>query len=213
MKQSIRKILLHSTAVFALSAPFAGAQEMEEGFESLMDGKTFEGWKKSNDNPNTWKIVDGAFVADGPMSHLFYDGDDNDFESFHLKVEVMTKENANGGIYFHTEYQQSGWPRVGFENQVNVSHGDWKKTGSLYDVVNIGTAHCEDNKWWLQEIIVEGKSVTIKIDGKTIFQYIEPDDAEAGRGFTRVLDEGTFALQAHDPNSVIHYRNIRVKRL
>jgi hypothetical protein len=200
-------------SALVLSTPLAFAADHEEGFVSLMDGKSFAGWKKNEENPDTWQVKDGAFVAAGPRSHLFYEGDGKPFRNFHLKVEVMTKPGSNGGIYFHTEYQASDWPRVGFENQVNVSHSDWKKTGSLYDVVNIAQPACQDNKWWLQEIIVENNSVTIRIDGKIICQYLEPEGAKPGNPFTRKLNEGTFALQAHDPDSVIHYRNIRVKRL
>ena len=71
----------------------------------------------------------------------------------------------------------------------------------------------EDNKWWTQEVIVEGNKVTVKVDGKIVLQYIEPAGAVAGKDFERKLGEGTFALQGHDPKSVVRYKNIRVKRL
>jgi hypothetical protein len=135
------------------------------------------------------------------------------FKNFELKVEVMTETNSNGGIYFHTEYQASEWPRKGFETQVNNTHKDWKKTGSLYDVVNVREVHARDNQWWTQHIIVKGKQVTLNVNGKTVMEYSEPADAKAGTPFTRKLDQGTFALQAHDPGSVVRYRNIRVKAL
>src|SRR6476660_6244695 len=76
------------------------AAESEDGFVSLMDGKTFNGWKMAQENQSTWKIEDGAFVAHGDRCHLFYDGDLKPFKNFHLKVEVMTEPNSNGGIYF-----------------------------------------------------------------------------------------------------------------
>ncbi|MGB1131076.1 MAG: 3-keto-disaccharide hydrolase, partial [Haloferula sp.] len=76
----------------------------DEGFVSLMDGKTFEGWKKAIENEDTWLLEDGAFVAKGKRCHLFYVGDDKPFKNFHLKVEVMTEPNSNGGIFFHTAY-------------------------------------------------------------------------------------------------------------
>jgi hypothetical protein len=79
--------------------------------------------------------------------------------------------------------------------------------------VNIGQSPAQDNKWWTQEIIVQGNSVTVIVDGKRVFQYNEPPGAVAGKDFTRKLDEGTFALQGHDPKSTIYYKNIRVKRL
>jgi hypothetical protein len=200
-------------ASMLLAAGSLCAAESEEGFVSLMDGKTFNGWKMAQENQSTWKIEDGAFVAHGDRCHLFYDGDLKPFKNFHLKVEVMTEPNSNGGIYFHTKYQPEGWPKGGFESQVNNTHSDWIKTGSLYGLVNIGTPAAQDQKWWTQEIIVEGKSVTLIVDGKKIFQYTEPPGAEAGKDFERKLSEGTFALQGHDPKSTIRYKNIRVKKL
>lgn len=191
----------------------ARAADDEAGFKPLMDGKTFKGWKMATENTNTFKIVDGAFVAHGNRCHLFYVGDEKPFKNFHLKVEVMTGPTSNGGIYFHTKYQAEGWPKAGFECQVNNTHGDWKKTGSLYDVANTGLTAAQDNKWWTQEIIVEGNTVTVLVDGKKVLQYIEPPGAQAGKDFERKLGEGTFALQGHDPGSIIRYRNIRVKRL
>lgn len=189
------------------------AQQTEEGFVSLMDGKTFAGWQPAKENPDTWKIEDGVFVSRGPRCHLFYVGDGVPFKNFELKVEVMTEPDANGGIYFHTAYQDSGWPTAGFETQVNNTHKDWKKTGSVYDIASVGFAAAEDNKWWTQEISVEGSTVTVKVDGKIVVQYKEPPGAQPGKAFARKLGAGTFALQAHDPKSVVRYRNIRVKRL
>jgi Domain of Unknown Function (DUF1080) len=185
----------------------------EEGFQSLFDGKTFAGWK-INESPDSWKIEDGAIVAHGPRSHLFYVGDEQPFENFDLKVDVMTTSNSNGGIYFHTKYQDTGWPKYGFEAQVNNSYAkDPRKTGSLYAVKDVQTPPAKDGEWFTEEIVVRGKHVVIKINGETVTDYTEPDNAVAGKDFTRVVDKGTFALQAHDPGSKVYFRNIRVKRL
>lgn len=189
------------------------AADEEAGFKPLMDGKTFTGWKMATENTNTFKIEDGAFVARGERCHLFYVGDEQPFKNFHLKVDVMTDPVSNGGIYFHTKYQEKGWPAGGFECQVNNTQGDWKKTGSLYDLVNVSQSLATDNKWWTQEIIVSGSRVTVKLDGKIVLEYNEPPGATVGKGFERKLTEGTFGLQAHDPKSVVRYKNIRVKRL
>ncbi|MGC3959654.1 MAG: DUF1080 domain-containing protein [Verrucomicrobiota bacterium] len=203
------------TLLFALGfvAISACAADDEAGFKPLMDGKTFAGWKLAEENTNTFRIEDGAFVANGNRCHLFYVGDEQPFKNFHLKVDVMTDPVSNGGIYFHTKYQKQGWPQGGFECQVNNTQGDWKKTGSLYDLVNVAQSLATDNKWWTQEIIVEGNKVTVKVDGKIVLQYIEPAGAQTGKDFERKLSEGTFALQGHDPKSVVRYKNIRVKRL
>ena len=199
--------------LMAAMAVTSSAADAEEGFKSIFDGKTFNGWKIGDEKANAWRIEDGALVAQGTRSHAFYVGDEKPFKNFELKVDVMTKPGSNGGIYFHTAYQESGWPRAGFECQVNVTQGDWIKTGSLYGLVNMALTPAKDNQWWTQHIIVQGNKVTVKIDGQTVLEYYEPPGAEPGKDFTRKLDQGTFALQAHDPNSVIHYKNIRVKRL
>jgi hypothetical protein len=185
----------------------------ETGFVSLFDGKSMNGWKV-NENQTSWAVKDGMLVCQGERSHIFYVGDDKPFKNFHFKAEVMTEPNSNAGIYFHTKYQESGWPKYGFECQVNLSYkSDPRKTSSLYAVKDVLEPAAKDNEWYLQEIIVVGKKITLKVNGKTQVEYIEPDDQKAGSDFTRKLDEGTFALQAHDPGSKVYFRNIRVKRL
>src|SRR5262245_19994993 len=196
-------------SLFVLSASAAD----ESGFVSFTDGKSFNGWKTTEEHQGTWKIEDGAFVAHGDRCHLYYVGDEKPFKNFHLKVEVMTEPNSNGGIYFHTKYQAQGWPKGGFECQVNNTQGDWIKTGSLYGLACTGLTMAQDKKWWTQEILVEGNRVTVLVDGKKVVQYVEPAGAQAGKDFERKLGEGTFVLQGHDPGSTIRYRNILVKRL
>ncbi len=202
---------LTATALLTL-APGLRAEDVEPGFVALCDGKTFDGWKSSIDHPDTWKIEDGAFVTRGQTAHLFYVGNLAPFTNFDLKVDVMTDPGANGGIYFHTKYQEKGFPKYGFECQVDNTHSDWKKTGSLYDVVNIAKSLAQDNKWWTEEVIVQGRKITVKIDGQILLEYTEPPGAQPG-DYTRKLASGTFALQAHDPKSVVRYKNIRVKKL
>jgi hypothetical protein len=140
-------------------------------------------------------------------------GDPKPFKNFELRVDVMTEPNSNGGIYFHTKYQEKGFPKYGFEAQVNQSHSDWKRTGSLYDIMNVRETYVKDGEWYTETIIVKDKNVKIKINDKVVVDYNEPADQKAGEQYTRKIDEGTFALQGHDPKSVVHYKNIRVKRL
>ena len=208
----MKNLLLLACLSVALSLT-AVAAEPEPGFTTISDGKSFAGWKMANENKDTWKLEEGAFVAHGNRNHLYYVGDEKPFTNFELKVDVKTAPGSNGGIYFHTRYQETGWPKHGFETQVNNTHGDWKKTGSLYDVVNVKESAAKDNVWWTQHLIVQGNHVTVKIDGKTVMEYTEPADYKPSKDFPRKISEGTFALQAHDPKSVIHYKNIRVKRL
>ena len=208
----MKRILLGSTFAFAFVA-MVHAADSEAGFVQIFDGKTFNGWKIAEPEKKSWRIEDGCLVAHGEASHLFYVGDEKPFKDFELKVDVMTEPGSNGGIYFHTKWQDKGWPKAGFECQVNVSHTDYKKTGSIYDIANLGVTPAQDNKWWTQHITVKGNKVQVRIDGKLVLEYNEPPGTRPGKDFQRKLDEGTFAFQAHDPKSVVRYKNVRVKRL
>ena len=216
----MRKLLLMALLVAPLIATNAeqakGKKKGEKGFISLFDGKSLKGWKVNKENPKSITVKDGNIVIDGPRAHLFYAGDvqDHNFKNFVLRAQVKTYPKANSGIYFHTKYQDSGWPDAGFEAQVNNTHGDPKKTGGLYAVKDVNPAPAKDGDWFNYEIRVKGKKITIKINGKVTSSWTEISNAPHLKSMPgRKLGSGTFALQAHDPKSVVHYRNIRVKPL
>jgi hypothetical protein len=199
-------------ALFALTL-VAEEKKEDDGWKTIFDGKSLDGWK-INENKDSFKLEEGALVANGNRSHAFYVGDDKPFKNFELKVEVQTKKGSNGGIFFHTKYQDSDWPAQGIESQVNNTQGDPQKTGGLYNIEKVLKAPAEDDKWWTQHIIVNGNHVIVKIDDKVVVDYKEPADKKGADGKLREkMSEGTFALQAHDPGSTVKYRNIRVKRL
>ena len=199
----------------SLSSTFAFSQNSDDGWISLFDGKTLNGWKL-NENPETFSVKDGAIVAHGERSHLFYEGPvaDHDFKNFEFKAQVMTRPNSNSGIYIHTEYQPEGWPAKGYEVQVNNSHSDWRRTGGLYAVEDVREAPAEDNKWFTEHIIVQGKHIQVLVDGKKLVDYMEPANPERPEGMKgRLLSSGTFALQGHDPGSTVMFKDIMVKVL
>lgn len=184
----------------------------EKSWVPLMDGKSFQGWKAS-ENQESWKLEEGVFVCQGPRSHLFYVGDDKPFKNFEFKCQVKTLPKSNAGIYFHTQYQEEGWPKHGYEAQVNNTHADPKKTGSLYGVVDVLEAPAKDGEWFDYHILVKGKRIVITVNGKQLVDFTEEADRQPGKDFTRILSAGTFALQAHDPISKVYFRDIQVKRL
>lgn len=178
----------------------------KDGWISLFDGKSLEGWK-ANEHAENWKVEDGAIVARGPRSHLFYMG--GEFTDFEFTAEVMTEKGTNSGIYFHTAFQNDGWPAKGYEAQVNVTQSDPVKTGSLYGVKKVFQTEAKDGEWWTQTIKVQGKRIIISVNGKVVVDYTEPDDVKGDRK----LSKGTFAFQQHDPAGVVRYRNVKVRRL
>jgi hypothetical protein len=210
----IKKILPFVVAGVGLLLT-AATKPKPDKWISLFDGKSFTNWKVG-DNAGTFAIENGCIVVNGPVAHLFYDGPVNkhEFRNFHFKAEVKTMAGSNSGIYFHTAFQQGGWPSKGYEVQVNNSHTDWRRTGSLYAIQDVKEQLVKDSVWYTEEIIVVGKKITIKVNGKTAVEYTEPDNVERPDGMKdRKLSSGTFALQGHDPKSKVYYRNVQVKIL
>lgn len=235
--------LVAGLALLATNPLAAQTPSPEEGFVSLFDGKTLNGWKVG-DNATLFHVEDGMIVMDCPAdnhrpAHLFYDGDINGhtFKNFDLRVDVMTYPGANSGIYFHSEFQNAGFPSKGLECQVDNSHSDWRRTGSLYGLFNLtwgpetpsadnkqtvvylANAPVKDEVWYTQEIVCRNGLVTVKLDGQPMFTYQIPDADSVHRlssGATW-LPQGAFALQGHPPMpghiSKVGFRNIRVKVL
>jgi hypothetical protein len=208
--------MIRTALLLVLATGFVSAQD---GWIPLFNGKDFTGWKLS-ENTGTFTIRDGAIVSHGPRSHCFYAGDvaNHNFKNFELKVDVMTDPGSNGGIFFHTEYQDTGWPGKGFEVQVNNTHGDKVKSGSLYHVKDIGEDVIQpivkDGEWFTEHIVVKGDTVTISLNGKQVVQWTQPADWNGTSDFAmRRIAEGTIALQGHDPNSTVRYKNILIKPL
>jgi hypothetical protein len=201
-------------AVLLIATATASAGE----WQTLFDGSNLNGWKAS-ETPGVFTIIDGnTLKVEGGRSHLFWMGTDSipgTFTDFELSAKVKTTPGANGGIFFHTEYQENGWPTYGYEAQVNSTHKDKRKTASIYAVQDvINDSPSVDGEWFDYLIRVKGKTVTISVDGKVINEYTEPSDLHPEEKFKdRRLSSGTFAIQGHDPKSITFYRDIKVRAL
>jgi hypothetical protein len=216
MKNTI--ITLLATAAMAL------ATNAEDGFISMFNGKDLTGWKSNDEKPNAFVVEDGAIKTNDGRTHLFYVGADGmaSFKNFIFKAKVKlgaTEAGSNSGIYIHTKFEPTGWPTQGYECQVNsTKHKDPKKTGGLYAVKDVmNTSPVGDDEWFDYEIQVEGKHITIKINGQVTTDWTEPegwDPATALKNMAgRKLSEGTIALQGHDPISRVYYKDLFIKPL
>ena len=207
--------LLLALSAIILLASCASSTDSKSDWISLFDGKSLSGWKV-NENPATFRVEDGAIVANGNRAHLFYNGKigDHNFKNFEFKTQVMTLPNSNAGIYFHTEFQDEGWPSKGYEVQVNNSHTDWRRTGGLYAIDDVREAPAKDNEWFTQHIIVKGKQVQVMINGNKVVDYTEPETPERPENMAgRLISTGTIALQGHDPGSKVLFKDIMIKVL
>lgn len=200
MKHLLAICMLFS--VLTLSAQ----QADKDGWVKLFDGQSLTGWKVS-ENPKTFSVKDGMIAVEGDRAHLFYEGPvgNHSFTNFEFKVSVMTLPGSNSGIFIHTAYQETGWPSQGYEVQVNQTHGDWRKTGSVYAVQDVKEVFVKDNEWYTEHIIVQGNKITVKVNDKVINEYVESGESR--------LNGGTIALQGHDPKSKVFYKDVMIKLL
>ena len=200
-------------ALFAFLANVSFAQKGK--WIELFNGKNLDGWKVS-ESPQSFRVEDGNLIVEGPRAHLFYDGDVNnhDFKDFELKAKIMTFPGANSGVYVHTEFLPNEWPKAGYEIQVNNSHTDWRRSASLYNIVDCAEVYVKDNEWYEMTITVKGNRITTKLNGTTVVDYTQPEKPLRNKGQElRIIKNGTIAIQAHDPKSKIMYKSIQVRLL
>ncbi len=195
--------------------PKPPVRSVEAGYTNLFNGKDLTDWKIGGP-VESFSVDSGAIVAHGAASHLFYDGSlrSHAFRNFTLRLDVMARNRSNGGVYVLTEYQEKGFPAKGFEIQVNNSHTDRIRSGSLYHVVDLSHIPAKDDEWFPMEITVNGETITIAVKGSPVIQWTQPADWNGAYDTPgRKIAPGTIAFQAHDPNSTTAYANIRIRPL
>ena len=123
-------------------------------------------------------------------------------ENCEFKAEALTKPKANSGMYFRTAFGPR-FPK-GYEAQVNNSHRDPVRTGSLYNFVKVLDQLVKDDVWFTQHIIADGNHIIIKVNDKVVVDYVDEKNT---------YTKGYLALQQHDPGSEVHYRNLMMRVL
>ena len=178
----------------------------------LFNGKDLTGWKTHPDDKAKWEVKDGAIVGTGPAGHLF--SERGDYENFRFRVEAKINDKGNSGQYFRATFAKAFPP--GYEAQINSTHGDKVRTGSLYPDGRDGyTAEekkmtlvfdklVEPDTWFTQEVIAEGNHIVIKVNGKTTVDFTDTKNRHT---------KGHFAIQQHDPGGVIMIRKAEVMEL
>jgi hypothetical protein len=217
----------------------AGADD-EKGWTELFNHKDLTGWKlhpkpggqivevmpkkedgrlvayeaqlKDGSTTPLWRVEDGILIGSGPASHLFSDRDD--YTNFRYRVEAKINDGGNSGQYFRTAFGP-GFPK-GYEAQINATHTDKIRTGSLYPsfpglakedrpkLLVMNDAPHQPDEWFTQEVTAVGPHIIIKVNGKTTVDWVDPKTT---------YTKGHFALQGHDPKTVVRFRKIEVMEL
>jgi hypothetical protein len=190
------------SALLALSPASADNKKADDdkGFVQLFNGKDLTGWKTHPKDKAKWEVKDGVLVGSGQVGHLF--SERGDYENFVYRVEAKINDHGNSGQYFRTQFGPS-FPS-GYEAQINSTHRDPVKTGSLYNFVAVKDMLVKPDEWFTQEVTAVGNHIIIKVNGKTTVDFVDKKNTHT---------KGHFALQQHDPGTVVMFRKIEVKEL
>ena len=191
--------------LLALSLPLAAVDKAPKPgkWVKMFNGKNLDGWK-ANENPESWTVakVDKVKVikGNGKASHLFWMK--IECTNCEFKADVNVADKGNSGMYFRTAFGP-GFPK-GYEAQVNATHSDPVKTGSLYNFAKNLVAPHKPGEWFNQDITVQGTHIVIKVNGQVISDYTDTKNT-----FTK----GYLALQQHDPGSLVYFKNLTFRKL
>jgi hypothetical protein len=232
-----RTCLFAGIAAGLAAAPAAPADDAksEAGWVQLFNGKDLTGWKipnppsgqfkgvkekkneagkvvafigetKNGKDVTLWQVKDGMIVGGGPASHIF---SDVVADNFRYRVEAKINDHGNSGQYFRAKFEP-GFP-AGYEAQINATHGDPIRTGSLYpdgrtklgqfkkDITVMNTAPNKPDEFFTQEVVADGNHIQIFVNGKKTVDFTDPNNT---------YTKGHFALQGHDPGSVMTFKKV-----
>ena len=212
-----RPLALTSSLLLAFLGTLAcvGGQVLaaEEGFTSLFDGKTLQGWEG---NEKRFRIEDGAIVGGTlkeKIPHNEFLTSEKEYSDFELRLEVKALgEGVNAGIQIRSRRIPNHHEMIGY--QADVGAGWW---GKLYDESRRGrvlagpsdelTKKIVKTYQWNDYVIrCEGKRIQMWINGQQTVDYTEKEDA--------IEQKGLIGLQIHGgPPTEAWYRNIRIREL
>lgn len=212
MKHSVIAAALALGLAAPACAPAAEKAESTQGqWVSLFDGKTLSGWtalELKGAGTSHWEVKDGAIVGTGQPSMLF--SPLGHYKNFRYRAEIKINDHGNSGMYVRTPKEPTF--SKGYEIQVNSTHRDPIKTGSIYTYVHVFKQLVPPDTWFTQEVEVIDKNyrgkvlphIKVSVNGELLYEFID---------HTGFAHEGHFAFQQHDPGSKVEIRKVEVMEL
>jgi hypothetical protein len=178
---------------------------------SLFDGKTLSGWTKveGRRGGSSWEVVDGAITGSGQASMLY--SPKGDYKNFRFRAEIKINDRGNSGMYFRCPVADGDFGK-GYEAQIDSTHSDPIRTGSIYGFLHIYNQLVPPDTWFTYEVQVVDKNwrgmvipwIKVSVDGHVLFEFLDR---------TKAWKQGYFAFQQHDPGSRVQIRKIEVMEL
>lgn len=189
----------------------ACAQEKKGEWVSLFDGQTMSGWtmlELGAKGSSKWEVTDGMLVGTGNPSMLF--SPKGEYKNFRYRAEIRINDKGNSGMYIRTPKEATF--TKGYEIQINSTHSDPIKTGSIYTFVHVYKQLVKPGTWFTQEVEVVDKNyrgkvlphIKVSVNGDVLYEFLD---------HTSAFHVGHFAFQQHDPGSKVEIRKVEVMEL
>ena len=186
---------LLSTGVAGLHAERAAGQD-DDGWMTLFDGSTLEGWNVLGDA--NWELADGAVQADSGSGFLVTPKSYGDFV---LTLEFWVDEPANSGIFIRCQDAQSVRDNNSYEVNIYDTRADQTyRTGGIVHFAAPSAIINAGGQWNTYEIRAEGTRLTVTLNGT---QTVDMEDS--------MYADGPIALQYG--LGVVKFRNVRIREL
>jgi hypothetical protein len=193
------------------------ARHGEEGFASIFDGKSLEGWAGPVEN---YEVVDGAIRCKPSKGGAIYYN--KPYADFKARVEFRLPPGGNNGLAIR--YPGEGDPAYVGMCELQVLDNDSAQYakldprqyhGSAYGMVPAARGYLRPNgEWNFQEVTVQGSKVKVELNGTVILdadlsqvdEYMA-NSPHPGKGRA----EGFFGFAGHgDP---VEFRHVEIKTL
>jgi len=187
------------------------------GWVPLLNGKDLAGWEVVGEGVwSVWK--DGTLVGQcdprKPCLHQSWLYTKREFGEFELYLEFWTRLGGNSGVSIRdtsrarwavgAEWDPNRTPsHIGYEIQISNGYPDRYPTGSIY---LLAAARDPDMRsdWNTLEIESRFERIRVKLNGKLVAEH---------PGLPDRPKTGPIGLQLHDRNSIVMFRNIRIREL
>lgn len=192
-------------ALPAVTSATEPASAADEEWTVLFDGSSMDNWEMVGREGSHWNLKDGLIVGTGKPSMLVCTK--GPYKNFRYRAEVKINDGGNSGLYFRTT-RKPGF-LDGYEAQIDSTHTDPIRTGSLYGFCHVYKQLVKPDTWFTYEIEVRddvwrGRELTrikITVDGNELYEHMD---------FAKTYKPGYFAFQQHDPKSVVSIRKVEV---
>jgi hypothetical protein len=206
-----RKLTTRAIWGLAVAAVGSSSTMAADEWVSLFDGKTLSGWTavEGRRGGSKWEVVDGAIVGSGQASMLY--SPQGHYKNFRFRAEIKISDHGNSGMYFRCPVADGDFGK-GYEAQIDSTHSDPIRTGSIYGFVHVYKQLVPPDTWFTQEVEVVDKNwrgmviphIKVWVNGELLYEFLDR---------TKAWEKGYFAFQQHDPGSTVQIRKIEVQEL